>query len=69
MEIKKPLTVAREEFLEGLVKFINESEIPAFVAESILKEITAEVHSAMQEQYKADKKAYEEALASQEEQK
>lgn len=67
MEVKKPLTIAREEFLEGLVKLINESRLPAFVMESVLKEITAEVHTAMQEQYEADKRAYEEALGSQEE--
>ena len=56
----KPLTVAREEFIESLVKLINESGLPMFVVESILRDITAETKAAAQKQYEADKKAYEE---------
>ena len=58
----KPLTVAREEFVEKIVTLVNESRMPAFIMEAVLKDITAEVHAAAQQQYEHDKKAYEESL-------
>lgn len=58
----KPITVAREEFVEKIVQTVNESRMPAFIMESILKDITAEVHAAALQQYENDKKAYEESL-------
>ena len=56
----KPLTVAREEFIESLVKLINGSNLPMFVVESILRDIAAETKAAAQKQYERDKKNYEE---------
>ena len=56
----KPITVAREEFIEALVKLVNESGLPMFAVEDILKNIAAEVKMAAQQQYEADKKRYEE---------
>ena len=56
----KPLTVAREEFIESLVKLINEANLPMFVVESILRDIAAETKVAAQKQYEMDKKTYEE---------
>lgn len=55
----KPLTVAREEFIESLVKLINGANLPMFVVESILRDIAAETKAAAQKQYEIDKKAYE----------
>lgn len=56
----KPITVAREEFIEALVKLVNESGLPMFAVEDVLKNIAAEVKAAAQQQYEADKKRYEE---------
>lgn len=56
----KPITVAREEFIEALVKLVNEAGLPMFAVEDVLKNITAEVKMAAQQQYEADKKRYEE---------
>lgn len=56
----KPITVAREEFIEALVKLVNESGLPMFAVEDVLKNIAAETKMAAQQQYKADKKRYEE---------
>ena len=56
----KPITVAREEFIEALVKLVNESGLPMFAVEDILKNVAAEVKMAAQQQYEADKKRYEE---------
>ncbi len=56
----KPLTVAREEFIESLVKLINGANLPMFAVESILRDIAAETKVAAQKQYEMDKKTYEE---------
>lgn len=55
----KPITVAREEFIEALVKLVNESGLPMFAIEPILKDVAAEVKAASQKQYEEDKKQYE----------
>lgn len=58
----KPLTVAREEFIEALVKLVNGSGLPMFAVESIFKDIGVEVHIRAQQQYARDKQEYEKEL-------
>ncbi len=65
--MNKPITVLREEFAQNLVKLCNESGLPFFCIESILKEMLGEVHSASVQQYEADFKRYKEEEASEEE--
>lgn len=55
----KPATLLQREFKENLVKTINESKLPAFVLVPILEQALAEVKDIEEEQYKADKAAYE----------
>lgn len=52
--MEKPITVARQEFIEELVKLINESGLPAFVISPILKDTLATVDQLAQQQYQAD---------------
>lgn len=54
----KPITVAREEFVASLVDLCNNSGLPFFVLEGILKDTLSEVHSAAVKQYEADLKKY-----------
>lgn len=61
-EIKKPITLARQEFIDSLIKLCNDSGLPFFIIEDILKGIVQEVHIASVEQYKKDKEEYEQAL-------
>lgn len=56
----KPITIVREEFISSLCKLINESGLPMFAVESILRDIAAETKAAAQKQYEIDKKSYEE---------
>lgn len=56
----KPITIVREEFISSLCKLINESGLPMFAIESILRDIAAETKVAAQKQYEIDKKSYEE---------
>ena len=59
--MERPLSVAREEFVDSLVTLINDSGLPMFVVLDVLKGAETEVKAAAQAQYEQDKKAYEES--------
>ena len=58
----KPLTVLREEFIDSLVKLVNESGLPMFAVESVLRELCAETKAAAARQYEMDKAKYDENI-------
>lgn len=60
--IEKPLSVARKEFMDEVVKLVNESGLPLFVIEPILKELHGVVQMEAENQYQREKEAYEESL-------
>lgn len=60
--IKKPIVVARKEFIDDLVKLINESGLPAFVLEPILKDMLAETQMLMEQDYELNLKEYNEQI-------
>lgn len=64
-QIKKPISVVRQEFIENLVNEINTCGLPLFVVEPILKDLLNEVSAAAKRQYEAEKAQYEQTLASQ----
>lgn len=64
--MEKPLSVKREEFLQAIVKAVNEAELPAFVALEVLKGVTAEAANVAQQQLEAERKAYYDPLAEEE---
>lgn len=59
----KPITVVRAEFMSSLADLINNSSLPFFVIDSILKDIEVEVRAAAQKQYENDKENYEKELS------
>lgn len=64
-QITKPISVARQEFIEKIVNEINTCGLPLFVVEPILKDLLNEVSAAVKRQYEKEKAQYEQALASQ----
>ena len=60
--IEKPITVARQEFIDGLVNYINNSGLPLFVVEPILKDMYIEVKTMLQKQYESEKMQYEQMM-------
>lgn len=52
--INKPITVVRAEFISSLTNLINESTLPLFIVEPILKDLYMEVKSVAQKQYEHD---------------
>ena len=59
-EATKPITLLREDLISAIAKAINESKLPAFVVEGVLKDFINEVHIASQRQLEADRKKWEE---------
>jgi hypothetical protein len=64
----KPVSVARQEFIEQLVNNINNCQLPMFVIEPILQDMLNMVRAAAQKQYEAEKAQYEAQLNVQKEQ-
>lgn len=61
--MNKPSTIIYEEFKQELANLINNSGLPAFIIEPVLRDYLNEVGLMVQRQYMADKAAYEKALA------
>lgn len=60
--IPKPLTLVKEDFTNSLVDLCNNSGLPFFIIENVLKDFIQEVHIASQKQLEADKAQYNKAL-------
>ena len=65
-QIRKPLTIARQEFLENLANVINESELPAFIIGDVLSGVLSEVRALAERQYNNDRENYEKSLTENE---
>ena len=57
--MNKPITLIRDEFIRNIVELCNNSELPLFVVEDVLKSLVQEIHVASLQQLEADKKQYE----------
>ncbi len=56
----KPITIIREDFIKDLIDLCNNSGLPLFAIEDVLRSVTADVHNASVHQLEEDKKRYEE---------
>lgn len=52
----KPTSILRYEFIQELTKLINNSQLPSFVIEPILKDMYYDVKNIAQKQLEADYK-------------
>ena len=64
-QIKKPITVVRQEFIEKMVNEVNTCGLPLWAIEPILEDLLRLVKVESQRQYETEKTQYEQALASQ----
>lgn len=60
--ILKPVTLAKEDFTENLLKLTNDSHLPLFIIEYILKDFLSEIHIASRQQLETDKAEYQKQL-------
>lgn len=58
----KPFSMLYEEFKQGLANLINNSALPPFVIESLMKNYIYEINSLAKSQYQSDKAQYENFL-------
>lgn len=65
-EIRKPLSVAKEEFVNTLTDLINNSPLPRFIIESVLKDMYADMKVIARKEYEIDKRHYEDSLKNNE---
>ena len=56
--IVKPVTLLKEDFLRSLINLCNNSGLPLFVVEYILKDVYLEVKTLAKKQYEADLTKY-----------
>lgn len=57
--MNKPMSIVRQEFIESLTGLINESGLPAFVLEPILRDFHSDVKLLAQRQLESDLKNYQ----------
>lgn len=65
--VKKPITLLKQEFTEELIKYINDSSLPSFLIEYILRDILNKVHLASIQQLEFDTKKYQEQISKKDE--
>lgn len=60
--MEKPISIVYEEFKDRLASLINDSGLPAFVIEPILRDYLSEIKMIKEKQYQIEKAQYEEFL-------
>lgn len=61
-QILKPMSVARNEFINNLTDLVNSSMLPPFVIEEVLKDTYNQISLISKRQLENDTKSYQEAL-------
>ena len=56
----KPITLQIEQFKQELIRLVNESGIPVFLLDYILKDLSNEIHMLSKDKLKKDETAYQE---------
>lgn len=59
---QKPMSLLRKEFISNMVTLINESGLPLFVVEPILKDLHGTVQNEAERLYQIEKTQYEALL-------
>ena len=62
MEYNKPLTLLREDFIGNVARLINESGLPLFVVEDVMRQLTNSVSELARQQLEQDRKAYAQSM-------
>ena len=64
--MEKPITMTIEETRKTIVDTINNSKLPAFILENIIKDIYMEINQMAIQQANLEKQKYEESIANKE---
>jgi hypothetical protein len=64
--MEKPTSIRLNEFKTNAVNLVNESGLPYFVIEPVLRDLLSVIQTKAEQQYQRDKAVYEESLKAQE---
>lgn len=56
--IPKPMTLIREDYVKELIELTNNTQLPFFVIENVLKDLLNEIHMLSQKQLESDRMNY-----------
>lgn len=63
IKMRKPLVIARNEFLQNLIQTANDSGLPFVIMEYVVRDFYDEVRKSASQQYENEKKEYDNLLA------
>lgn len=59
---EKPITLVREDFINNIIDTCNNSGLPFFMIEDIMKDLIQQIHAAAKQQLEEDRKKYQAEL-------
>lgn len=65
-EVMKPTTLLKEDFTQSLIDLCNNSGLPFFIMEYILKDVYLEVKTLAKKQYESDLMKYKQSIKNEE---
>lgn len=66
IQMRKPLIIARNEFMQQLIQAANDSGLPFVVMEYVVRDFYDEVRNTASKQYENEKEEYEKLLVQNE---
>ena len=63
MSINKPITVARQEYIDAIINLVNSYNLPAFVKKDALDDIVTALQNVAIKEYQSDRAVYDKACA------
>lgn len=64
-EVYKPVSMMRDEFVQGLINLANNSGLPAIIMEYVVRDFYQDIRATATKQYEQEKQQYQDELAKQ----
>lgn len=64
-EVYKPVSMMRDEFVQGLISLANNSGLPAIIMEYVVRDFYQDIRATAAKQYEQEKQQYQDELAKQ----
>lgn len=61
----KPVSMMRDEFVQGLINLANNSGLPAIIMEYVVRDFYQDIRATAAKQYEQEKQQYQDELAKQ----
>lgn len=64
-EVYKPVSMMRDEFVQGLINLANNSGLPAIIMEYVVRDFYQDIRTTAAKQYEQENQQYQDELAKQ----